>query len=317
MMPGIAATAIAALNIPADWSARADAAHLVWAPEPFQGPRPNFGNGYAAMEFDGDYIYVAGVFSGGLPPPFGNDTAHGGRDTSHRAGIPTIALGVVGGTTDERGAVWQRSAIALDFEQASVEELLTRGNTTATLRQRHFFHRAQDRMHLLVADLALNNTAGTTPVTAYTSPPVLTTGGLGLHMRRLAPPPIAAEATCYGGTTLTAESPGGRVAVAACWDGRSTTLHAPAGKAAHELLVASIWSSLETDRPLEKAAEDWAAARALSRAELLESHTEAQQALWRSRIEVQGDHELAKLVNSSSKYLVAFKPTLAPAGWPR
>lgn len=35
------------------------------------GPRPNLGNGYMATQVGSSSFYIAGVFTGDLPPPFG------------------------------------------------------------------------------------------------------------------------------------------------------------------------------------------------------------------------------------------------------
>ena len=100
---------------------RKAAGNLVYAREPFRGPLPHFGNGYLAAPFNGSLdlmaytkgpkMFVAGVFTGTLPPPFGPNT---GAHTSYRAGIPFVYLA---------SPQLPRVALALDFERAWVEEL--------------------------------------------------------------------------------------------------------------------------------------------------------------------------------------------------
>ncbi len=66
----VSAAVVAAPAVPDEWLVRAAAGQLVWSAEPV-APLPNIGNGYMAAQFRGQYLYVAGVMTGDLPPPFG------------------------------------------------------------------------------------------------------------------------------------------------------------------------------------------------------------------------------------------------------
>ena len=84
-----AAAAAAATPVPPPWAARAAGGQLVYSALPVQGPLPNLGNGYMAAQLGAPHLYVAGVMTGPLPPPFGPEL-HG--DVSHRAGLPYLTL---------------------------------------------------------------------------------------------------------------------------------------------------------------------------------------------------------------------------------
>ena len=69
------------------WAERGARGRLVWSPMPVAGPLPNFGNGYIASQWrqSGGSMFIAGVMSSGLPPPFDNATGGG---VSQRTAVP-------------------------------------------------------------------------------------------------------------------------------------------------------------------------------------------------------------------------------------
>ena len=123
---------------PAEWLARAATGALVWSATPIAGPMPNYGNGFMAAEFpmrprdNSAQMFIAGVFSGGLPPPFGVEMGA----VSQRAGVALPLMQ----SDDDR---WNTTMLANDFERATIETLqvydphdgVSAGG--ATLRTRH------------------------------------------------------------------------------------------------------------------------------------------------------------------------------------
>ena len=140
-------------SIPAPWLDRSAAGHLVYSSLPIDGPSPNFGNGFLAAQFPANastaHMFIAGVFTGGLPPPFGREMG----SVSQRAVVPLPLVQVSGGE-------WQVSALANDFELATIEEYRTNTRTESSVLLRHYFHRAQ--RHLFVSEVMLPVARSTT-----------------------------------------------------------------------------------------------------------------------------------------------------------
>ncbi len=280
-----------AVQLPARWLRRHAAGNLVWAITPaagaVHGPLPNFGNGYMAAQFaqTGGTMYIAGVMSGALPPPFGPEKGSG---VSQRAGVPLL-LGRIS------SAGWHQEALALDLEQATVEELyVNSAGAQATLR--HYAHRAD--MHLLITDVFVNGTgigdsssvvmsvryhwsASAAPTVAFAPSDVSTPG-----------------ATCQVGRTAVAEAGAELVTIAICYNTNEVEVSTGSGPTGRGSVLTTVYTSLESTDPLADAVTAWKSHRG-SAAMLIASHAAAQEALWDSRIEVGGNLELALSVNSS------------------
>ena len=312
---------LAPVPLPDSWASRSAAGSLVWArlfpngstslnqtcfdnhgrPTACPDVLPNYGNGYMAAQFPTDagsapcrravsgtapgYMFIAGVFSGGLPPPFGE--AMGA--VSQRAAVPLPLPRVL-------TPGWTPAALANDFEYAMVEQLQTNGASTLLLR--HYFHRAS--MHLIMADILLNNSAGgeRVEVELATAWPSCCTWFKPASPRRL----LGAKPECQVGTTAESERTlsgqgAPRVTIAVCYSPSNHTVSAEAGKVEQVTTIASVYTSLESADPLAAAAKEWQESQGSFG--LQESHIVAQQELWDSRIEIAGDMELAKIVNSS------------------
>ena len=306
----LAMAASAALPIPPDWTARRSQGNLVYSPLPVQRPLPNFGNGYAATQHGQPTFYVAGVFSGPLPPPFGTATGA----VSQRAGLPMVALGASGENA---------SALALDFGHATVEELLPLPNG-ALARQTRYFHRGLK--HLLVAQVELRAGAAAAAelqLSSTLSPcsgSSIATGGFPavpcVPWERASGP---AGAACYVATStgetcdgdvmcvrlLPAQRAGYNVTIAMCTDADNSTLRAAAGSTRRASRLASVWTSLESAAPLAQAAKEWSAqsqAVAAAPEALWPGHLQAMAALTSVGIEVEetaGSRAFAANVNAS------------------
>ena len=245
--------------IPEPWAQRAAGGALVWSATPVIGPMPNFGNGFAAAEFPTDatsaQMYIAGVFEGGLPPPFGKEM--GG--VSARAAVPLPLTQVRNGTG------WHAVALANDFERATVELLLLRqagdnehddAATPAAVVTRHYFHR--ESMHLLVAEVAVNNSAGAEPLELEVA--TLWPSGASRASSFKATSAGAGGPSCQIGTTTeservmsgaTAGTGMENVTVVVCYPRSGLTLRAAAGAAAQASTVVAIFSSRESADPLQ------------------------------------------------------------------
>ena len=292
--------------IPEPWAQRAAGGALVWSATPVIGPMPNFGNGFAAAEFPTDatsaQMYIAGVFEGGLPPPFGKEM--GG--VSARAAVPLPLTQVRNGTG------WHAVALANDFERATVELLLLRqagdnehddAATPAAVVTRHYFHR--ESMHLLVAEVAVNNSAGAEPLELEVA--TLWPSGASRASSFKATSAGAGGPSCQIGTTTeservmsgaTAGTGMENVTVVVCYPRSGLTLRAAPGATAHASTVVTVYTSRESAAPLQDAIALWRNHTAAATA-LQASHYAAQTRLWSSRIEIEGDLELAATVNSS------------------
>ena len=305
--PGGAPPAPAA--VPADWTTRQSTGNLVYSalspgPDGGKGPHPlpNYGNGYAATQYGQPTFYVAGLFSGPLPPPFGTATGA----VSQRAGLPSVALGA-----DARNA----TALALDFGHATVEELLPQpGGGVA--RQTHYFHR--ERKHLIVAQVELR-AGGALAAELELSSTLHPCSGPGACVPWQPAPPPSDEASCFvaivagekcDGDVLCKQLPpaqraGYKITAAMCTGAGKSTLRAAAGSTARATRLASVWTSLESADPLAEASKEWVAQAALVAADpaaLWNGHVEAQAALLSPGIEVEelhGSRALAQNVNAS------------------
>eukprot|EP00035_Acanthoeca_spectabilis_P009746 m.171938 g.171938 ORF g.171938 m.171938 type:complete len:486 (-) comp14825_c1_seq2:1217-2674(-) len=264
---------------PAEWLPRAAAGQLVYEVGAAVGPRPNLGNGYMATQVGSSSFYIAGVFTGDLPPPFGK--SKGG--VSHRAGIPALTLGVSGGTP---------AAMALDFERAWVETVFS-GPNGASLVQRTYAHRS--RMHAWITEIDVNNSGGVAPWR------VPLTGALSGSPDGVvfAPPVSVGTLQCHVGTTTLWEEGATSVKVAVCLNGTTPDLVVAPHSTGSVTLVATVWTSLDTADPEAAAAADWHTTAALARGALQSEHVAAQETLWASRVEVEGDLDLATTINSS------------------
>ncbi len=304
ILSALVSTSLSA-DIPEQWTARAETGALVWSRLPVEGPMPNFGNGFLAAEFPSDSVsaqmYIAGVFTGGLPPPFGNAT--GG--VSQRAPVPLPLTQLPNGTG------WKGTALANDFEQATIEVLHqheAEALDTASVTIRHFFHR--EEMHLLVSEVLVNNSAGTEALDVeMITPWQANDSGAGGIAFRESPLPAGDDGLrCQVGTTTEAErvlsgqnagTGMERVTVAVCYPSTLRSLRAGPGAVANDSTVVTVYTSRESDDPLKDAIAAWQHYTAAGVESLHVSHSRAQTRLWSSRIEVSGNLELAKAVNSS------------------
>lgn len=182
--------------IPSRWIHCSAEAQLVWAPTPIQGPLPNFGDGYIAAQLNNS-MYVAGVFNGESPPPFG-------PDKTQRASIPLLLPTVL-------NSAWGREAVANDIELAPIEELYIKDASTAILR--HYAHR--DKMHFLVSEIILNNTRSntTTSLDTVVQWPIGNLPTAVTWSNATTPSP---EISCHVGQTNTAEETAKTTTIAVC-----------------------------------------------------------------------------------------------------
>lgn len=277
------------VQLPARWLERQAAGNLVWAVTPavgpVPGPLPNFGNGYMAAQFTqaAGTMFIAGVMSGALPPPFGPEKGGG---VSQRAGVPLL----LGRISD---AGWRQQALANDLEQAFVEELYT-NSAGAKVTLRHYAHR--DSMHLLITDIFVNNT-GIDDASAVVSARYNWSSPAGAAVSFAQSGSAPPGATCQVGRTAVAETGADRVTIAICYTADELQVSTEAGGGRGSLLTA-IFTSLESVDPLADAIAAWKSHHGAAAA-LLGTHVAAQEALWESRIEVGGNLELALSVNSS------------------
>lgn len=268
---------------PDNWVRRAAQGQLVWSTTPINGPMPNFGNGYIAAQYNSTSMFIAGVFSGASPPPFGAERSD---NITQRADIPLLLASTTG---------WTSQAIANDMERAWVENFYDREDTTATAILRHYAHR--DRMHLLLTEVTVNNTAGkdTVRLDAVIQWPASPPHAVVWRQSAV----VSDGPNCHVGQTVATETGAAPITIAICHTATGSAISAKPGEVATARLMTSIWTSQEATSPLHAAIQDWAAAEAVSMPRLRESHLQAQETLWGSRIEIEDNLPLALAVNSS------------------
>jgi trehalose/maltose hydrolase-like predicted phosphorylase len=209
------------------------------------------------------------------------------------------------------GTGWKGSALANDFEQATIEVLHqheSNATDSASIYTRHYFHRQE--MHLLVAEVLVNNSAGKTALDLdFSTPwPAKDSGAAGITFKPAPSVATGKDMQCQVGETTeservaTGQNAGTgmeRVTVAVCYPTAKTRLRAGPATVVNASTVVTVYTSRESQEPLKDAIAAWQHYTALGMESLHALHSSAQIRLWSSRIEVEGDLELAKAVNSS------------------
>lgn len=284
-----------AVPIPQSWISREQAANMYIA-----GQEPLVvGNGYVAAMTRTGTMHVAGVFNGNLD--LGKENV--------RADIPSFwdNLLVDGYLGD--------FASALDVGVSVVYSVgaLQGGGTLET---RRYAHRSMP--HVVGVDFTFNNTAGTSPLLSNISQPASwgQTGNVNLTTKDTTWVPSSASTSdgstgmaCWSGSVAIPEDPSlPMIHLGLCGtDLRSSpmSISVPAGQTKTYSVLAAIYSTQEQSTPLVAAAADFKSAQALTVSARWDAHVNAVNAVLESGIEVSGNHDLAKLVNSSFHTLVA------------
>jgi hypothetical protein len=251
------------------------------------------GNGYAAAMTHTGTMFVAGVFNGDL-------------DTQEpvRADIPSFWDGFVIGSYEGD------FASALDVGVSAVYSIGKLGGS-GSVEARRYAHRSMP--HVVGVDFTFNNSAGTSTLISNISQPN-SWGRAGINIstkdtKWTYSPSSAAGTTCWSGSVAQAEDPAlplTKLGLCAT-DLRSSPLSVsvPAGEVKTFSVLAAIYTTLDNPSPMVSAARDLHTAAALSAEARWEAHVAKVDETLESGIEITGNHDLAKLVNSSFHTLVA------------
>jgi hypothetical protein len=284
-----------AVPIPQSWTSREQAANMYIA-----GQEPLVvGNGYVAAMTRTGTMHVAGVFNGNLD--LGKENV--------RADIPSFwdNLLVDGYLGD--------FASALDVG-VSVVYAVGALKGGGTLETRRYAHRSMP--HVVGVDFTFNNTVGTGPLLSNISQPTSwgQTSNANLTTKDSTWVPSSASVgdgsagmACWSGSVAIPEDTSlPMIHLGLCGtDLRSSPLSVsvPAGQIKTYSVLAAIYSTQEHSSPLVAAAADLKSAQALTVSTRWDAHVNAVNDVLESGIEVSGNHDLAKLVNSSFHTLVA------------
>lgn len=150
-------------------------------------------------------------------------------------------------------------------------------------------------MHAWITEIDVNNSGGVAPWR------VPLTGALSGSPDGIvfAPPVSVGTLQCHVGTTTLWEENSAPVKVAVCLNGTTPDLVVAPQSTGSVTLLATVWTSFDTADPEAAAAADWHTTAALARGALQSEHVAAQETLWASRVEVEGDLDLATTINSS------------------
>uniref|UniRef100_A0A6B2KZB4 Protein-glucosylgalactosylhydroxylysine glucosidase n=1 Tax=Arcella intermedia TaxID=1963864 RepID=A0A6B2KZB4_9EUKA len=238
---------------------------------------PSIGNGYLATVISSDTIYVSGLFNG-------LNTV----DPSHRAVIPaTQSFTLTNSIT---------TATALDLRRGTYFRRGTIGK--ASFEQRSYAHRVHSSLlvHEISVDNSLNPNHLTFVLTINTKPET--------PDFKITPLNGTNDYTLYNGRITTPEEPGGPtvgITVVSTRVAHSYTVGA--NSASTFYFVTAIRSSLDSSDTQKDATADFLSASAQVTT-LFSTHVAAWEEIWSARIEVEGDHRLAQVINSSLYYIL-------------
>lgn len=284
---------------PADWQARIDAGDMFWSPQlPAADRAPLIGNGNLAMNVNSDALFVAGVFNGNLTT----------STTSHRARVPPY-LWSMGSPNGSLSFGW---ALAVDNA-----EWMTRWQTPngTTVEERWY-------AHYLMPSVLVWEVNFTAAASGGGDTFVITGAQVGANSSdvNLAPATVPG-ARAVAGATLVPEAHGAAVTRVAMVSSPAPPgpIAVPAGRTLAVSFVSAVQTSLTnaTD-PLGQAQADFENANAAAGAApgflrtLHESEFRKLNAA--GRIEVEGDLQLAQVVNSSLYSILASARVDTPYG---
>jgi trehalose/maltose hydrolase-like predicted phosphorylase len=183
----------------------------------------------------------------------------------------------------------------------------------ATLETRRYAHRSMP--HVVGIDFTFNNTAGTTTLVSNISQPsswgssaasLSTKDTAWTHSSSAS---MADGATCWAGSIEMSEDPSfPLIHLGLCTtDLRSAPMvvSVPAGQTKTYTVLAAIYSTLDHPSPLVPAQADLKTTTSMTVESRWQAHISAVDEVLESGIEISGNHDLAKLVNSSFHTLVA------------
>jgi len=236
--------------------------------------KPNLGNGYMGTQFGRPWMYLSGVYNGYMA-------------NSQRARVPVpLAVRPQGRCT----------GMALDFERGVVEEVFVW--PTAHVLVRTYFHQALP--HIAVTEFEVNNSKGAKHFSfgvedrfAWKVKDFDTKS----FLRKEA-------STCLRLRTRKAESPRTKLLeVAVCRSNPDAIYSVGPGETRRIFLHASVWTSrdLPSSGPsvLTAAQVEYSEVAGRQPEEVYKEHLAAMGQLWRAGIEIEGNLELARHVNSS------------------
>ena len=282
-----------AVPLPLSWTAREKAANMYIAKmQPLV-----VGNGYIAAMTRTGLMHLAGVFNGNLD--FGDAQA------PVRADIPSFWDSFV------VGSYLGDFASALDVGVSVVYSVgaLEGGGT---LEARRYAHRSMP--HVVGVDFTFNNTAGTTTLLSNISQPTSwgQAGSANLTTKDTTwshAASTAAGMSCWSGNVEIPEDASlPMINLGFCGtDLRSAPLpvSVPAGQIKTYSVLAAIYTTHDHPSPLVPAAADFHTAAAMTDDARWGQHVSAVDEVLAGGIEVSGNHDLAKLINSSFHTLVA------------
>jgi len=263
--------------VPDEWKQRSEAGQLLYSADPAHLKawlKPNLGNGYMGTQFGRPWMYLSGVYNGY-------------KVNSQRARVPVPLV------VKPRGRC---TGMALDFERGVVEEVFVWPKAHVLVRT--YFHQALP--HIAVTELEIDNSKGADPFSfqvedhlASKFPDFATKS----FLRKQA-------STCLSLRTRKAESPRTKlIDVALCRANPDPVYSVGPGETRRVLLHAAVWTSRDAPSPspsvLTSAQMEYGGVAGREPEEVYKQHLAGMQQLWRGGIEIDGNLELARHVNSS------------------
>jgi len=265
-------------EVPPQWEQRWKAGQLVYAARTARVKpwlMPNLGNGYMGTQFGRGWMFMSGVYNGEM-------------NMSHRAHVP-VPFNVKPKKSP--------TSTALDFERGMVEEVYWWPSAYAI--RRTYFHQALP--HVVVTELEVNNSQGQAALTVELDDS-FSAQSADLEKQSSS---LSHARHCVAFVTVRAESPrASPVGVALCRARPPGAYRVRAGGSLRVALASTAWTTRDAlptaaTSPLQAAELEFDAISRLTPEELRRQHVAAMLRLWRAGIEVEGNPELAKKVNSS------------------
>eukprot|EP01006_Ploeotia_vitrea_P059981 TRINITY_DN75100_c0_g1_i1.p1 TRINITY_DN75100_c0_g1~~TRINITY_DN75100_c0_g1_i1.p1 ORF type:complete len:728 (-),score=42.74 TRINITY_DN75100_c0_g1_i1:23-2206(-) len=276
--------------IPSSWVEGYNRGSFLYSTKEKPANVPQIGNGYVATYINTQTEYLAGVFNG-----------IGTKTPSHRARIPASSnLGVAyGGPT---GKVLSPTAWGLDLKTAIAYKLYSVGKTNIT--QSWYANHAI--RHAIIMTLEIDNSEGTTAETFTT---VDMGGGISKDIKIL----NTTKTKRFSGwlaTTIEREEPTSPLTTICAATGRMETVTVGAGEKKSISILSVRYTSLSGDHVGQVLGETppelWTICEegfqnisAVPPKVLRADHEAVWARLWESRIEIEGDMQLARVVNAS------------------
>ncbi|MDP2435527.1 MAG: hypothetical protein Q8P67_07275 [archaeon] len=280
--------------VPAPWADGVARGSILWSPTLGDAQfMASVGNGYVATVIGSDDVFVAGVFNG-------NETV---QQPSHRARIPsTAALNLSSQGLSLVGS-------ALDMESAVFERKYTSQQADVSVR----WYAHQTMRSLLVQELTISRNPKQQGALSFSTavPPSLPSQDIAFS-------PVAVDASLppqvppcsflvQAGSTLVAEEPFNPTVLVAVV---STAVPGALSLAANETartwrFISAFRTSIDSADPVADALNDYVVAVTMQDRLLALHAARWRDTIWGSRIEIQGNLDLAQKVNSSLYYILS------------